>query len=580
MKYLFFKIGIFVEFILLVGHLYILRNGLPIPVVDQESGDLTFLMRTYELPLFGAKHTLNQILTGYDYSWGALVFFSFFASILMLCIPVNIKKGKTFAGAKMLLWFVCFLVAFYDWGVPQQILLATLFVVYLISYLSEWNNPTPKSAKVCIVGGGISGLTAAYQLQKQGYSNITVFEKAEKVGGKCLTNITDWHPFDIGGHEMLAGYGDLVQIAAEIATPTRTSIPPLVYNTPTKQYLNFTKAATYSGNYSMFQVFCAAFKYLYIVGIEFGSYSKPRTGFKNMPAELCVNLDVWLKSRNLLALSDIFSFVIKAQGYGGLGSGSAAYLVKFMGFQNWFSLLISGVGLSKKWPKVFVYGTQNFCERLAATVPDVRLKSTISKIERNNAEVQNGVKVFLENQIEPILFDYLIVSTPLEPSGLNFLDLTSTEQHLFEQIQTFNAFTTLCEVRGLPAGVVATLPLNNLAKGEYTGYVKDFVDEPVALFLSLPKDNVSGNFIYEEIQKVLKTVVPYYGVQPEAVRNIQQQRWKYFPHVANEALSAGFYDQLEGIQGQNQTFYASSALSFECLGNCVAYTKQLVKTNF
>ncbi|WP_435356770.1 FAD-dependent oxidoreductase [Emticicia sp. SJ17W-69] len=582
MKRFFFKLGIFLEIVLFIGHLYVLRNGLPIPAKDGEGRELILLLRTYEISLFGAEHTVDQILAGYDYSWAALVFFGLFASIITLCVPLHIKKAKIFTCGKTLMWLVCFIIAYNDWGKVQQILLFTLFLTFLLSYLFDWNQPKQKDTKICIVGGGISGLTAAYQLQKQGYSNITVFEKSDKVGGKCLTNITDWKAFDLGGHEMLAGYGDLIQIAEEIATPTRTSVPPLVYDTITKKYLNFNQAASITGKYSTFEVMLAALKYLYIVGIEFNSFSQPSTGYKNVPAELCVDLEAWLKQRNLLALSDILSFVIKAQGYGGYADGTAAYLVKFMGFKNWFSLLVSGIGLTKKWPRVFVYGAQNFCERLAATVPDVRLNSTIQRIERNNAETQNGIKVFLENQDNPIFFDYLIVSTPLDaPSiSLKYLELTEVEKSLFDQLQTIDAYTTLCEIQGLPTGVVANLPLNDLQKGEYTGFIKDFADEPVALFLSLAKPEMTGEYILDEIRKVIARIPPYYGVQPAMIKNIQQKRWRYFPHVTKEALANGFYDKIEAIQGQNQTFYASSALSFENLGNCVAYTKRLITKNF
>ncbi|MBK6948864.1 MAG: hypothetical protein IPH16_13160 [Haliscomenobacter sp.] len=47
-----------------------------------------------------------------------------------------------------------------------------------------------------------------------------------------------------------------------------------------------------------------------------------------------------------------------------------------------------------------------------------------------------------------------------------------------------------------------------------------------------------------------------------------------------EAVAGGFYDKLEALQGERHTFYASSALAFECVGNSVAYAKRLVLNHF
>ena len=584
MRKLFFKTGTASEFLLLLGHFYLNRHGLPIPVIDEDSKLLTHLMKTYEIKYSIGKHTLDQTITGYDITWGALVLFTFLMSIQTLRSPQNIKKGRTFAGITTLLWLVCLIAGLMYWSPPQQIPFGLLFLSFLLSYLFEWNQPTPKNTRVCVVGAGISGLTAAYELHKKGYSNVTVLEKAAQVGGKCATKTVQWHPYDLGGHEMLAGYTDAIQMAEELGALTRTSIPPLVYDRDKKQYLNFKQAATISGKYSLFQVVIASLKYLFLVTFTFRNFSKPATGYKDVPAELSVPLHEWLENRKLSALTDILSFVVKVQGYGHFRSTSAAYLVKFMGFKNWLSLLLSGMGLSKKWPRVFTYGMNNVCQRIAAAIPDVRVNTNILKIERHteggNLEASQGIKIYLDSQSEPLVFDKLIICTSLEISNLGFLDLTQTEQALFEQIQFVRFITTLCEVQGLPGGVVASIPFNNINKGEYTGYIKDFDEAPFATFFSIADATMTGKYIEEEIDRVLVNLPQYMGQNPKVLRVIEQRDWKYFPYVASTAIAGGFYDQLESQQGNNQTYYASSLLSFECVGNCVAYTKRLINNSF
>lgn len=43
----------------------------------------------------------------------------------------------------------------------------------------------PVNIRIGIVGGGPSGLSAAYALAKLGYSNVTMLEKHHTVGGMC-----------------------------------------------------------------------------------------------------------------------------------------------------------------------------------------------------------------------------------------------------------------------------------------------------------------------------------------------------------------------------------------------------------
>ena len=39
--------------------------------------------------------------------------------------------------------------------------------------------------RICIIGGGPAGLSCAMYLEKKGYSNYVIYEKLNKVGGKC-----------------------------------------------------------------------------------------------------------------------------------------------------------------------------------------------------------------------------------------------------------------------------------------------------------------------------------------------------------------------------------------------------------
>ena len=576
----FYKIGLGLQWMLLLGHLYYCRHGMPIPVVDATSRMLVQLMGSYEIHYIGGVHTLDETIWGYDFTWALYVLFIFAVSLLALRHqPRSRRLGRHLALLNTLLWLGALIVTLVYWSIPQQSLFALLTLTFFLSYWLEWKQPSPKDTRICVVGAGISGLTAAYELQQQGYTQVTVLEKADEVGGKCFTAEFFDQPFDLGGHEMLAGYNDLVDIAEDLGAPTSASIRPLVYDHDKKQYFNFKQAATISGKYSMTQVMLASLKYLWLVVFPFRRISNPATGYSRMPAELALPLEEWLVQRRLVALTDILSFVVKVQGYGRFTDTSAAYLVKFMGWRNWLSLLLSGIGLSTKWPRVLTLGAANFCRRLAAGL-QVRLRTNITRIVRSNEPGAAPVRIYLAGQSEPLVFDKLILSTPLELSGLHFLDVGAEEEVLFRQIRHFHFYTTVCEVQGLPAGVVASVPLNDIRRGQYTGYIKSYPTDPAAIFFSLAGHEVTGEEIEQEIVEVLAAVPDYDGQKPGVIRFLEQKGWHYFPHVSPQAVAEKYYDRLEALQGQRHTFYASSALAFECMGNSVAYARRLMLKHF
>jgi len=72
-----------------------------------------------------------------------------------------------------------------------------------------------RSKKVIIIGAGISGLTAAYLLHKEGY-NIIVLEKNDKVGGSIETVMENNFLFDRGPNSALETAPIIAQLVEEL----------------------------------------------------------------------------------------------------------------------------------------------------------------------------------------------------------------------------------------------------------------------------------------------------------------------------------------------------------------------------
>ncbi|ARV61980.1 FAD-dependent oxidoreductase [Nostocales cyanobacterium HT-58-2] len=79
---------------------------------------------------------------------------------------------------------------------------------------------------VVIIGAGPAGLTAAYELVKQGLKSI-VLEQADKVGGISRTEVYKGYRFDIGGHRFFTKVEQVQQLWQEVLEDDFIKVPRL-----------------------------------------------------------------------------------------------------------------------------------------------------------------------------------------------------------------------------------------------------------------------------------------------------------------------------------------------------------------
>lgn len=435
--------------------------------------------------------------------------------------------------------------------------------------------------RIAIIGAGPAGMSAAWFLKQNGYRHVRVFEKLERVGGKCLSFHYEGRQFDMAAHEMLAGYGDVMDIANALKVPTTGYQNVLVYDRVSRRYMDMM-TATQSGGYSKLEIIWASLRYTWMLLTRYGKFSHPGSGFGGVPADLLQPLSSWLKQQRLEALTETMLFVMKVQGFGRLDQIAAAYFVKFQGLRNWLSNVLHVAGLIQSWPRVFKHGFPSLWDAVAQQV-DVQLGCKITAIHRQPRPGGNAIGVEIEfgGQREPEQFDHIILACPLDLQTLSELglDTGAQERRLLEKVCYVEFVTTACRVEGVPAGVVGTIPLPPLLN--YTGYIKIFDDSDMAIFFNLaPTENYDPAEILERTRAQLAELPAYRGTPAALIAEHSQQGWRYFPHVSLTEMSAGFYDQLESLQGFRQTFYSGSLLAFETVGNTVAYSRGLVNRYF
>jgi protoporphyrinogen/coproporphyrinogen III oxidase len=88
----------------------------------------------------------------------------------------------------------------------------------------------------CVVGGGISGLTAAYRLRMAtgDRAGITLFDPADRLGGVLRTERVGGQPMDVGAEAFVVRRPEVPALLAELGLADRrldtTGVRPLIYS--------------------------------------------------------------------------------------------------------------------------------------------------------------------------------------------------------------------------------------------------------------------------------------------------------------------------------------------------------------
>jgi len=90
--------------------------------------------------------------------------------------------------------------------------------------------------RYCVVGGGISGLVAAYRLRVAAGpdASITLFDPADRLGGVLRTERVGGQPVDVGAEAFITRRAEVVALLAELGLAGRqigtTGVRPLIYS--------------------------------------------------------------------------------------------------------------------------------------------------------------------------------------------------------------------------------------------------------------------------------------------------------------------------------------------------------------
>ena len=468
--------------------------------------------------------------------------------------------------------------------------------------------------RICIIGGGPAGISAAMYLEKKGYQNYVIYEKLNRVGGKCFSprikvkynGVEEERSFELGAimsvinyhcvfeMEEFGGYyhlgSDCKENEAKLIAEYRKSNGE-IYNPydknaimPFVQKLFGLLQTKYIGYDCYGHVGIAKGEYCGLSkGIEGKFGATKENSFPNYIKgknpnlkDLALPFSEFCKLNGVEEVQKIWIPPFTSYGYGFFDEIPAAYVLKYLD-ANCICQFIK----RDLWS--YPEGTQQIYEYVNKKLKHPALLETeVVKVERPEGKVLVTIKGKDGNQkIEE--FDKLIITTPLDYFG-NYADASKEEKELFSKIthkKYYDYIGTFDE--GKSPNISGYIPENMVP--ERLGHAMVYYNRwqnldgncPATVY-SLANHAGSQDIDFDVAMKIMDEDMKQFGFPIK--EKVYKQEFYYFPHVSSKDYSEGWYDRLEELQGKRNTFYAGEILSFGDMEDTCAVSKDIIERFF
>ena len=443
-----------------------------------------------------------------------------------------------------------------------------------------------KDTRIAIIGSGPAGTSAAYYLHKNGFENVTIFEKEKYIGGKCSTFQFEGKSYDMGAVEITKDYSNVIEIANEFAL-SMCGMPEsfLLDRANGKQ-----EPLSYLTGNCIQKIKSLAELVIYReIDLNLLQDFLDKPGFSDVPASLAQPANQWLNECLVPDLYNFFMIPVTCYGYGDLNEIPAMYVAKYMDKKNFDALISQAIdetlNIKPTWPKRLVDGFQTLLIAMTEQlnkkpITNVEIRSLIRKpLSEAGVEITYSMNdspdtVMVEN------FDKVIIAIPQESELLGFVDLSKEELELFDRVE-HNRYVTIA----FSLKDINTLGYRGFAAILDNGKVSNPpLNYPFQFFCPWKDTNMviayvvaDKNATYEQLWENVKKCMALWGFPVGQEKPTEIKDWNYFPHVSSEQINQGFYNKLEALQGTNNTYYAGGLLNFELVENSFAYSKAIVK---
>lgn len=420
--------------------------------------------------------------------------------------------------------------------------------------------------RICIIGGGPAGLAAAYYLEKNGYHNYTIYEAANRVGGKCYSPRFKGKSIEMGAIMGVPDYDTIDELcrAAGVVRGGAESLAHTDFRRPDgKLYKPFTGLNMWKGARLLLQLN----KLEKILKEKYPGYDA-NGHYGTFYPDLALPLREFFAKNGVAALTDLYAQPFTSFGYGYFEVIPAAYVLKYLDIPTIKAFATNNLWTWRDGTQAIYEGVNKIIEHPAT------LNSPVTKVERSEEEIRVTTPSGTET------FDKLIVTTPLAPFAA-YADADDDEKREFSKIIHNEYATHAVMVRNLPKQS-SFIPDN--MTGERYGHPMVFYvrymgepDQPIVTY-SLRNYPGKPTLSLEETRETVLKDLKSWGFWVDDV--LDEKSWYYFPHVSSADYADGWYQRVEAMQGRRNTYYAGEVMSFGDMNETATYSKGIVDRFF
>jgi hypothetical protein len=436
------------------------------------------------------------------------------------------------------------------------------------------------SPRIGIVGAGPGGLSLARLLTERGFADVTVIERADRVGGKSLTVQHQGIGHELGTCYVALGYTTVKKWMEEAGIG--------------EHILPRQKIRSAGGELLEFKDFVEGSAGLLGSGVQVARYTRDWLHFHHwdlrgapddaegtlgcpMREEVAEPFGAWLAKRDLDVLARFALRSMTVMGYGSLDRVPALYGLRW----NMPSLLASAVTTHIVEP---VPGWLPLWTHVADRL-DVRTGHTITSVERGGSgfcvHTDQGDFAF-EHLVLTCALDEAAAWFPFDDAERRAFAVDGDSLHWREFVSTLvdasgwyrDADTWCSEERVKDAAAVA--------RGRLIGARRTGDKSPVAQARARSRPDVYVCYQYgdprlrsDELLGALQADLAAEGATINAV--LRRCRWKYSPQLTSEAIRGGAASRMERHQGRGNLWISGATASHEAVDNIVDYNTRLVE---
>jgi hypothetical protein len=426
---------------------------------------------------------------------------------------------------------------------------------------------------VAIVGGGAAGTYAALRLRDQGKS-VVILERSGRLGGHAETfhDPASGAPIDIGviifpDNSLVRGY------FGRFSQPLITAS----FAGGQSQYVDFRSGRPVAAfQPSGAEVGAALFQYLQILATRYSFLEQP--GFQLPPPgpildELLLPFGQFAQNNGLNAL--LPTFFQFEQGYGPLLNATTLYVLKNMSTTVVSSLLSSSFLLAP-------FGVGGLYDgATTALAGDAILNAEIQSVDRSGQDVR--LRVDTDQGLLRISAKKLLFTAPPLIQNFSGFDLDFCELTTFARFSAHNYWTAVVKIGGLTPGLslVNAAPETPFNLAPSPGIYSIGPSAAPGLYnvkygSSFP---ILDAFVKLAIATEIKRVAaPGASSLDFAGFSVFKNHSPYSLVASPTQIRAGFYRDLQGLQGRNHTFYAGAAFQTHNSAAIWAYLEALLPT--